>query len=168
MAINLYDMSIPMFTHQFNLWLDILKKGENFSRKRKIDPLILVNARLAPDMYPLARQIQIGTDMVRKGMGRLASIDAPSYEDNEVTFGDLQKRIEKTIHFLETITEEQLQGSESKTIHFSIRDNEFDFHNGVDYLTRWIITYFFFHMTTCYNILRSNGVNLGKLDFVKV
>ncbi len=168
MAINLYDMSIPMFTHQFNLWLDILKKGENFSRKRKIDPLILVNARLAPDMYPLARQIQIGTDMVRKGMGRLASIDAPSYEDNEVTFGDLQKRIEKTIHFLETITEEQLQGSESKTIHFSIRDNEFDFHNGVDYLTRWIITHFFFHMTTCYNILRSNGVNLGKLDFVKV
>tara|TARA_B100001057_G_scaffold490138_1_gene577800 strand:+ start:63 stop:536 length:474 start_codon:yes stop_codon:yes gene_type:complete len=157
-----------MFTHQFNLWLDILKKGENFSRKRKIDPLILVNARLAPDMYPLARQIQIGTDMVRKGMGRLASIDAPSYEDNEVTFGDLQKRIEKTIHFLETITEEQLQGSESKTIHFSIRDNEFDFHNGVDYLTRWIITHFFFHMTTCYNILRSNGVNLGKLDFVKV
>jgi hypothetical protein len=119
-------------------------------------------------MYPLARQIQIGTDMVRKGVGRLASIDAPSYEDNEVTFGDLQKRIDKTIHFLETITEEQLQGSESKTIHFSIRDNEFDFDNGVDYLTRWIIPHFFFHMTTCYNILRSNGVNLGKLDFVKV
>ena len=119
-------------------------------------------------MYPLARQIQIGTDMVRKGIGRLASIDAPSYEDNEVTFSDLQKRIENTILFLEKITEEQMQGSESKEIHFSIRENQYDFDNGVDYLTRWIIPHFFFHMTTCYNILRSNGVNLGKRDFVKV
>ena len=86
MAVNLYEMSVPLFTHQLYLWIDILKKGENFSQKRKIDPLVLVNARLAPDMYPLARQIQIGTDMVRKGIGRLASLDAPSYEDNEVTF----------------------------------------------------------------------------------
>lgn len=168
MAVNLYEMSVPLFTHQFYLWMDILKKGENFSQKRKIDPLVLVNARLAPDMYPLARQIQIGTDMVRKGIGRLASLDAPSYEDNEVSFSDLQKRIENTIHFLETVTEEQMQGSESKEIHFSIRDNEYDFDNGVDYLTRWIIPHFFFHMTTCYNILRENGVNLGKRDFVKV
>ena len=71
MAVNLYEMSVPLFTHQLYLWIDILKKGENFSQKRKIDPLVLVNARLAPDMYPLARQIQIGTDMVRKGIGRL-------------------------------------------------------------------------------------------------
>lgn len=168
MEVNMHVMSVPLFIHQFKLWQDILKKGENFSQKRKIDPLILVNARLAPDMYPLVRQVQIGTDMVRKGIGRLASVEAPSYEDDEVTFNDLHTRIENTINFLQMITEKEMQGAERKEIAFSIRDNEFSFDNGIDYLTRWIFPHFFFHMTTCYDILRSNGVNLGKQDFVKV
>ncbi len=119
-------------------------------------------------MYPLARQIQIGTDMVRKGIARLASVDAPSYEDDEVTFSDLQVRIKNTIKFLQDIKPEQMHGSEDKAIAFSIRENEFSYEKGSDYLTQWIIPHFFFHMTTSYNILRSNGVKLGKRNFVKM
>ncbi len=168
MTINMYDMSIPLFVNQFDMWTDILKKGESFCQKRKIEPSILIDGRLAPDMFSLAKQVQIGTDMVRKGIGRLASIEAPSYEDNEASFQDLQLRIENTLKFLKEITPEQMNGSENKEISFSIRDNNFSYKNGSDYLTKWIIPHFFFHMTTCYNILRSNGVRLGKRDFVSM
>jgi len=105
---------------------------------------------------------------VRKGIARLAAVDAPSYEDSEITFSELQERIKNTVHFLHSITPEQMIGSEDKAIAFSIRENEFTFEKGSDYLTQWIIPHFFFHMTTSYNILRSNGVKLGKRNFVKM
>jgi hypothetical protein len=168
MSLSMYQMSVPLFINHFEMWSGILLKGESFAEKRKIDQEILVNGRLAPDMYPLARQIQIGTDMVRKGIARLASVDAPSYEDDEVTFSDLQGRIKNTIKFLQDIKPEQMHGSEDKAIAFSIRENEFSYEKGSDYLTQWIIPHFFFHMTTSYNILRSNGVKLGKRNFVKM
>jgi uncharacterized protein len=168
MTISMYEMSVPVFIDHFEMWSGILLKGETFAEIRKIDQEILVKGRLAPDMYPLDRQIQIGTDMVRKGIARLASVDAPSYEDSEITFSDLQERIKNTVHFLHSITPEQMMGSEDKGIVFSIRENEFTFEKGSDYLTQWIIPHFFFHMTTSYNILRSNGVKLGKRNFVKM
>ena len=168
MSISMYEMSVPVFIDHFEMWSGILLKGETFAEIRKIDQEILVKGRLAPDMYPLDRQIQIGTDMVRKGIARLASVDAPSYEDSEITFSDLQERIKNTVHFLHSITPEQMMGSEDKGIVFSIRENEFTFEKGSDYLTQWIIPHFFFHMTTSYNILRSNGVKLGKRNFVKM
>ncbi len=168
MSLSMYQMSVQLFINHFEMWSGILLKGESFAEKRKIDQEILVNGRLAPDMYPLARQIQIGTDMVRKGIARLASVDAPSYEDDEVTFSDLQVRINNTIKFLQDIKPEQMHGSEDKAIAFSIRENEFSYEKGSDYLTQWIIPHFFFHMTTSYNILRSNGVKLGKRNFVKM
>ena len=118
-------------------------------------------------MRPLTSQIQIGTDMIRLGIGRLANVKAPSYKDNEKTFSDLQKRISKTITFLKKINPKKMEDSENMEIKFSIRSNEFKFKSGKEYLTKWMIPHFFFHVTTAYDILRSNGVNLGKRDYIK-
>jgi hypothetical protein len=164
----MYDFSVPMFIKNLNILSDILLKAEKDAEKRKIDKSIFINARLYPDMFPLVRQIQIGTDMVRIGIGRLADVKAPSFEDNEITFSDLQKRIKKTISFLNKIKANQMDGSESKKIEFEIRKNNFKFKNGQIYLQEWIIPHFFFHMTTTYAILRANGVKLGKRNFVKM
>lgn len=144
---------------------DFLKKAERYAEKRKIDKVIFVNARLSPDMYALDRQIQIATDMVKKGAGRLSEKDWPTYEDNEKTFSELQVRIKKTISFLKTIKAKDLDGAENKKIQFAIREHKFKF-KGDAYLTEWIIPNFFFHITTAYNILRNQGVNLGKSDFL--
>ena len=119
-------------------------------------------------MLPLSKQIQIGTDMVRLGVGRLAGIEAPSFPDDEVTFSELQKRLSKTITFLKKVKAKQMENSEVKKIEFKIRKRIFKFKNGHAYLSNWIIPHFFFHMTTAYDILRANGVNLGKRDFVKM
>ena len=164
----MYDFSVPMFIKNLNILSDILLKAEKDAEKRKIDKSIFINARLYPDMFPLVRQIQIGTDMVRLGIGRLADVKAPSFEDNEITFSDLQKRIKKTISFLNKIKANQMEGSESKKIEFKIRKNNLKFKNGQIYLQEWIIPHFFFHMTTTYAILRTNGVKLGKRNFVKM
>ena len=168
MALSMYEISIPMFIHNFNILSQILLKAEKDTEKRKIDKSVFINARLAPDMFPLTKQIQIGTDMVRLGIGRLAGVKAPSFKDNETTFSDLQKRIQKTISFLNKIKFKQMDGSELIKIEFSIRKRVFKFKNGHAYLSDWIIPHFFFHMTTTYDILRANGVNLGKRDFVKM
>ena len=168
MTLSMYEISIPMFIHNFNILSQILLKAEKDAEKRKIDKSVFINARLAPDMMPLTKQIQIGTDMVRLGIGRLAGVKAPSFKDNETTFSDLQKRIQKTISFLNKIKSKQMDGSELIKIEFSIRKRVFKFKNGHAYLSDWIIPHFFFHMTTTYDILRANGVNLGKRDFVKM
>ena len=168
MALSMYKISIPMFIHNFNILSRILLKAEKDAEKRNIDKIVFLNARLAPDMLPLVKQIQIGTDMVRLGVGRLADIKAPSFKDNERTFSDIQKRIKKTITYLEKIKTNKMDGSDLKPIEFSIRKRVFKFKNGHIYLSDWIIPHFFFHMTTSYNILRVNGVNLGKRDFVKM
>ena len=164
----MYEISIPMFIHNFNILSGILIKAEKNAEKRKIDKSVFINARLAPDMFPLVKQIQIATDMVKLGVGRLAEVRTPSFNDNEVTFLDLQKRIKKTVSFLNKIKAKHMEGSESKKIEFKIRINNFKFKNGQIYLQEWIIPHFFFHMTTTYNILRANGVKLGKKDFVKM
>ena len=168
MSLTMYDISIPMFINNFNILSHILLKAERHAEKRKIDESVFINARLYPDMLPLSKQIQIGTDMVRLGVGRLAGIEAPSFPDNEVTFADLQKRLSKTITFLKKVKAKQMENSELKKIEFKIRKRIFKFKNGHAYLSNWIIPHFFFHMTTAYDILRANGVNLGKRDFVKM
>ena len=164
----MYDISIPMFINNFNILSRILSKAERHAEKRKIDESVFINARLYPDMLPLSKQIQIGTDMVRLGVGRLAGIEAPSFPDDEVTFSKLQKRLSKTITFLKKVKAKQMENSEVKKIEFKIRKRIFKFKNGHAYLSNWIIPHFFFHMTTTYDILRANGVNLGKRDFVKM
>ena len=168
MGLSMYEVSVPMFVNNLNTLSDILLKAEKDAEKRKIDKSIFINARLYPDMFSLVKQIQIATDMVKIGVARLSEVQAPLFEDNEVTFSDLQKRIKKTVSFLNKIKAKQMEGSESKKIEFKIRKNNFKFKNGQIYLQEWIIPHFFFHMTTSYNILRANGVSLGKRDFVKM
>lgn len=165
MESPMYALSVPMIINMLENLLKILTKAQRFADKRNIDSKIYVNSRLIADMFPLSRQIQIGTDMVRKGVGRLAGKEAPNYQDNEKTIKQLQTRITKTINFLKKIKPANMVDSENKYIEFSIRDKKFTFKNGEDYLKKWIIPHFFFHVTTTYNILRMNGVNLGKWDF---
>ena len=125
----------------------------------------MLNARLFPDMYPLTRQVQIATDMSKGAAARLAGLEIPKYEDNETTFAELQARIAKTIAFLDTIKPAQLEGSEARAVVISVRKIDLKF-TGQDYLLKWVNPNVYFHVTTTYNILRHNGVELGKQDFL--
>jgi hypothetical protein len=116
-------------------------------------------------MFPLSKQVQIACDQVKNGMARLAGVEPPKFDDHESTFEQLQERIAKTIAFAKTITPAQLEGSETKEIKFSIKEWSFEFV-GDQYLLTWIIPNFYFHITTAYNILRHNGVEVGKSDYL--
>ncbi len=126
---------------------------------------MLVESRLAPDMFPLAKQVQIAWDQVKMGVSRLSGVEAPKHPDTETTFAQLQERIAQTIAFMDSIKPEQVDGTEAKEIKFSIREWSFEFV-GDQYLFTWIIPNFYFHVTTAYNILRHNGVQIGKTDYL--
>jgi uncharacterized protein len=165
MAMSMYQASIPQFTKMLSNLSNILKKGEEFAKAKNIDDTVLVGSRLAADMFPLAKQVQIACDQVKNGMARLAGVEPPKLDDNESTFAELQERIAKTIAFAKSIKPEQVDGTEAKEIKFSIREWNFEFV-GDQYLMTWIIPNFYFHVTTAYNILRHNGVEIGKSDFL--
>jgi len=163
--MSMYQASIPQFTKMLSNLSNILKKGEEFAKAKNIDDAVLVGSRLAADMFPLAKQVQIACDQVKNGMARLAGVEPPKFDDNESTFTELQERIAKTIAFAKSIKPEQVDGTEAKEIKFSIREWNFEFV-GDQYLMTWIIPNFYFHVTTAYNILRHNGVEIGKSDFL--
>eukprot|EP01037_Dinobryon_pediforme_P014986 gene14987-15124_t len=143
----------------------VLAKGAANAAERKIDPSVFINSRLAPDMFALARQVQIATDMSKGGIARLAGVEIPKYEDTETTFEDLQARIAKTVAFMESIPESAIAGADAKEISFKAGQREMKF-TGADYLLKWVIPNMMFHCTTAYDILRHNGVPLGKRDFL--
>ena len=163
--ISMYDTSIPLLKRLLTNLSAILAKAEDYANSRKIEPEALLNARLFPDMYPLTRQVQIASDQAKGGVARLAGVDIPKYEDNERTFADLQQRIAKTIAFLDGIKPEQLAGSESRDIKISLRNATLEF-KGQEYLLSWVHPNVYFHVTTAYNILRHNGLEIGKMDFL--
>ena len=132
---------------------------------KKIDPVTFANARLAPDMLPLKAQVMIATDIVKGGAKRLANIEAPVFEDTESTLSELQARIDKTIAFLKTVAETQLDGSETREITMKFGPKEFTF-DGQSYLLDFVLPNLYFHMSMTYAILRHNGVELGKADFL--
>lgn len=165
MSLDMYQVSIPVFVRMLGNLSAILDKGAAFVEAKKIDPMVLINARLAPDMYPLSRQVQIATDMVKGCSARLAGLEVPSYEDNETNFAELQARIAKTVAFLQSVSAEQINGSEEKTVTLKLRGKEVDFQ-GQPYLLYFVLPNLYFHVTTSYNILRHNGVELGKMDFI--
>jgi uncharacterized protein len=162
---NMYDISIPPLILALNNCLHIIKNGKRFADARNIEHAVLLNARLAPDMYPLIRQVQIATDMSKGAGARLAGLAVPQYDDNETSFDELEKRIIKTVDFLNSIKAEQLEGAETRHIELMVRDAKREFV-GLDYLLRWVQPNVYFHVTTTYNILRHNGVELGKRDFL--
>ena len=165
MAISMYQASIPQFTKMLTNLSNILKKGEEFASTKGIDDKVFVEGSLAPDMFPLSKQVQIACDQVKNGMARLAGIEPPKFDDNETTFAQLQDRIAKTIAFANSLKPAQIDGTEAKEIKFAIKEWSFEFV-GEQYLLTWIIPNFYFHITTAYAILRHNGVEVGKMDYL--
>ena len=165
MALSMYDFSIPVLKQSLGSLAAILRKAADHAESRKIDPAAFIGARLFPDMFALAKQVQIATDQAKGCAARLAGIDIPSFEDNETTFGELQARIEKTIAFLDSVKAQQINGSETRDIVLQLRERTVEF-KGQDYLLKWVMPNFYFHVTTAYNILRHNGVEIGKRDFL--
>ncbi|NOU24434.1 MAG: DUF1993 domain-containing protein [Methylotenera sp.] len=163
--LSMYEASIPVLKRTLTNLAAILKKGEQYADARKIEHAVLLNARLFPDMYPLTRQVQIATDMSKGAAARLAGLEVPKYEDNETTFAELQARITKTIAFIDTVKPAQFEGSESREVTITVRQVDLKF-KGQDYLLKWVNPNVYFHVTTAYNILRHNGVELGKVDFL--
>lgn len=165
MSITMYQASIPSFVRMLGNLSAILDKAAVHAEAKKIDPAVFVNARLAPDMYPLSRQVQIATDIVKGCAARLADIDVPSYADNEITFTELQARIEKTVIFLQSVNATQIDGSEERKISLKFGSREINLL-GQAYLLDFVLPNFHFHLTTTYDILRHNGVEIGKMDYV--
>ena len=165
MAISMYSAFIPQTVRMLGNLSKILAKAESYAEQKKLDGSVLPNLRLFPDMFALAKQVQIATDQVKGGAARLAGVDVPKFEDNEATIPELRARIEKTITFLDTFSAAQIDGSEVKDIAFKIGDYQLAF-NGQQYLLTWVLPNFYFHVTTTYNLLRSNGVEIGKADFL--
>ena len=165
MAISMYQASVPQLKKMLVNLTAILTKAEEHVAAKGMDGKVLAEARLFPDMFPLAKQVQIACDQVKFGLARLASVEAPKLDDTESTLAQLKERIAKTIAFIDTIKPEQIDGTEAKEIKFSIKEWNFEFV-GEQYVLTWIIPNFYFHVTTTYNILRHNGVELGKADYL--
>ena len=165
--LSMFDASITPLKCTLNNLAHILKKGEEYADAKKIEHTVLLNARLFPDMFPIIRQVQIATDMSKGAVARLEGLEVPSYEDAEVTFADLQARISKTLAFIDTINAAQLENSETRDITITVRKVDLHF-TGQDYLLKWVLPNVYFHVTTTYNILRHNGCELGKPDFLRL
>ena len=165
MNISMYHASVPLFIRMLNNLNAVLQKAAVHAETRKIDPLVLVNSRLYPDMFALARQVQIASDTAKGGAARLAGMEPPKYEDNEASFPELDARIRKTIAYLDTFKPEQIDGSEDRTITLKSHDKEV-IYVGMPYLLNTVLPNFFFHVTTAYDILRHNGVEIGKKDYL--
>ena len=165
MTLSMYQASVPVFIQGLTNLSAILTKAENYATAKKIEPSVLINSRLAPDMFPLARQVQIATDIVKGGVSRLAAVEVPSYADTETTFEELQARVAKTIAYLKTFDAKKVDGSEDRKISLKVGGNELNF-DGQSYLLGFVIPNFYFHITTTYGILRHNGLDIGKKDFL--
>jgi uncharacterized protein len=161
----MYQASTPRFVNILRNLSAILDKAEAHCAAKKIDATALTTYRLYPDMFPLTRQVQIACDTAKGAVARLAGIEIPKHEDTEQTFADLKARIAKTIDFVESVSAGKIEGSEDKEIVMQMRSGERRF-KGMQYLLGHAYPNFYFHVTTAYNILRHNGVEVGKADFI--
>jgi hypothetical protein len=165
MSVSLYDVSIPIFTLSLNNLAAILDKAATYAETKKVDPKALPAARLIVDMLPLSAQIQIACDTAKGAAARLAGLEVPKHEDTESTLAELKARVTKTLEFIKSIKPEQLQGAETREIVLQFPQNTLKF-TGTNYLTNFVLPNFFFHLTMAYALLRKNGVELGKRDFL--
>jgi hypothetical protein len=161
----MYQASVPVFVRMLGNLATILEKAAAHAEARKIDPAVLVQARLFPDMFPLARQVQIASDSAKGGAARLAQVEVPAYEDNEASLAELAERCRKTAAFLETLTPAQFEGAEDRTVTWQTRTASKSMQ-GLPYLLNHVTPNLYFHVTTAYDILRHNGVEVGKMDFL--
>jgi uncharacterized protein len=165
MALSMYQASVPVFQRMLGALDKILDKAAAHAEERKIEPTVLIGARLYPDMFPLSRQVQIATDHAKGASARLAGVAVPSFEDAEKMFPELKARIGKTLSFIATLKAAQIDGSEGRDISLKAGPRELSF-KGQDYLLFFALPNFYFHTTTAYGILRHNGVGIGKPDFL--
>jgi len=143
----------------------ILEKAQAHAEAKKIDPEVLLESRLYPDMLPLVRQVQIASDNAKGAVARLAGVEVPKYEDTEETIADLRARLARTVDFVESIKPAQIDGSEANDIHLKLGPREVTW-KGMQYLLGFALPNFYFHVVTAYDILRHNGVEVGKRDFI--
>jgi uncharacterized protein len=165
MSLSMYQASTPFFIRSLGNLSNILTKAASWAEAKKIEPSVLINSRLAPDMFPLSRQVQIATDIVKGCPARLSGAEPPSFPDTETTFPELQARIKKVIDYLQSIPADKIDGSEDKKITVKGRNTEMVF-TGTQYLFGFVIPNLYFHVTTAYAILRHNGLEIGKMDFI--
>lgn len=165
MTISMYGITVPVFTRMLTNLLVLLDKAEVYAGERKFGTEVLVEARLAPDMFPLRAQIMIATDHAKGAVSRLAGQPVPSWPDTETSFAELRGRIQKALDLLATVKPEDLAGSEDRDIAFKVGGKDVVL-NGLDYVQQRALPNFYFHVTTAYDILRHNGVALSKRDFI--
>jgi hypothetical protein len=165
MAITMHSASVPVFVRMLGNVLQWLDKAEAHAQAKKFDAGVYLSARLAPDMLPFVRQIQIACDAVKFGVARLAGVEAPKFEDNEASIADLRARIRKTLDYIGSVPAAQIDGTDDKDIVVPRRDGSMTL-KGEAYLKQFVLPNFFFHVTTTYALLRHNGVDLGKADFL--
>lgn len=165
MSQLMYNSSAAIFLHHLKNLAAILKKAEKDAKSRGIDESIIVNGRLAPDMLPLSSQIQMVCDQAKGCCARLTDTESPAFADNEASFAELQARIKKTVAFLRTIKKSAYAGSEDHDITMELPFGKIGF-KGADYLNGWVLPNFYFHYSTAYSILRHNGLQIGKIDFL--
>ncbi len=166
MPISMSSASLPIFKATLGNLSHFIDKAQAHADAKKFDPSVLVQARLAPDMLPFARQILIACDGPKNGIARISGVEAPKFDDTESTLAELQARIQKTLDYLATVPAELVNGTEEKDITFPSGRDTTRTMKGEAYLKHWVLPNFFFHVTTAYAILRHNGVELGKADFL--
>ncbi len=165
MALSMYSASVPMMKTLLGALSNVLDKGAAFAAAKNVDPAVLAGDRLAPDMFPLWRQVQIACDMARGGALRLAGREVPSMPDVEATFDAMKARIAETLAVIDSIPASEIDGSEERQVVLKMRAGEMEF-TGQRYLVGFVIPNITFHCATAYNILRHNGVEIGKRDFL--
>jgi hypothetical protein len=166
MPVSLHDASVGTFVRMLTNLDAILDKAALHAEQKKIDPAVLLNARLYPDMFPLTRQVQIACDMAKSGAGRLAGAELPKHPDTEATFAELKARIAKVIAYVNGLDRGAIEAGEQRAITVPLRDRTLEFRSGLPYLLGWVLPNFYFHVTTAYNILRHNGLEIGKPDYL--
>jgi len=165
MTISMYQASAPRFANTLKNLAAILDKAQAHCDARKIDPLVLTGARLYPDMFALARQVQVACDTAKGAMARLAGVEIPKHEDTEKTFEELKARIAKTVAFVEAFKPAQIDGTDDRDLVIKLGTREMQW-KGMQYLLGFALPNFYFHAATAYDILRHNGVEVVKRDFI--
>lgn len=165
MTISMYEASVPVFAQMLGSLSSLLEKAAAHAQARNIEPSVLLDARLYPDMFPLSRQVQVACDAAKNGCARIAGVEAPKYEDKERSIDELKARIATTLAFIGGIAREAIDGQEDREISIPLRERKLEM-KAMPYLLHWVLPNFFFHVTTAYDILRHNGVELGKRDYL--
>jgi hypothetical protein len=166
MSLSMYNASVPVFRQVLGSLAAILEKAEAHADLKKLEPDALLKARLFPDMFPLLRQVQVAADFAKGTVARLGGVEVPRYEDVETDFAGLRERIAKTLAFIDSVPREAIEDGAEREITVGSGEKQRQFKGGQTYLFHYSLPHFYFHATTAYAILRHNGLDIGKKDFI--